>query len=153
MKATQSFYGNDLAFSQSRNRPLQRRTIGDGRQPAKLSIIFFMPAVIFMTIARRCIKPEDSRSASSTGIRFGVKAAIARVGILRPACLAHGKTVHGRSGTIVGQRPHYRESRPAVRAVYEWITEASVLSTKQLLKTLSASRSIRRHQLAPLSSG
>ena len=75
-----------------------------------------------------------------------MEAAVERIGVFVGATRAHGEILHGRCGTVVGQRPNDGEARAAVRAVDKRIAVAAVCGIEQLVQAVVAGGQIRGNQ-------
>ena len=102
------------------------------------------PLRLFLTLGK--VHPTDVRAAIPAGVGLRMEAAVERIGVFVGATRAHGEILHGRCGTVVGQRPDDGETRAAVRAVDERITVAAVCGIEQLVQAIVAGSEVGRNQ-------
>ena len=107
------------------------------------------PLRLFLTLGK--VHPADVRAAIPAGVGLRMEAAVERIGVFVGATRAHGEILHGRCGTVVGQRPDDGETRAAVRAVDERITVAAVCGVEQLVQAVVAGGQIGGNQRGLLS--
>ncbi len=87
---------------------------------------------------------RQRRPAGRTRVRLRVEAPVARVLVLGPARVAHGKAGHRGERPVVRDAAHDREARPAVRAVDERIAVAAIRGIEQLAQAVVAGRAVGR---------
>ena len=129
MKAADAFDGNDFARS---DEPAYRIDIIEHR--------------MLVETRRPAVEADERRPrpASVAGDRFGVETAVGGVAIFALARLAHRKRRHCRVGAIVGDALDDAETRPAMRAIGEGITEATLKRIDDFLGAGRADRGVRR---------
>ena len=87
-------------------------------------------------------RPVELRAAARAGDRFGVKAAVFRIGVIAGAIGAHREERHRGLRPVVREGPRQRVARPAMRAVDQGIAEKPALRIEQFVETRLAHRRI-----------
>ena len=132
MKPADAFDGNchpaRQQFAHARHDIGGRRGVGRGRN----------------LLAPAPVNKREARPAGMAGGRLGVKAAVARIFILGAARCAHRKVAHRGQRTVVRHAFDDGEARPAVGAVDERITVATVARVEQFAETVAAGGDVRR---------
>ena len=101
---------------------------------------------IAVSLPAQGIEQPQPRAAGGTAHRLGVEPAVGRVGVLRRAVGAQPEARHRGQRAVVGDVPHDREPRPAVRAVDERVAEPAVSRVGQLGQAVAAGRGVGRDQ-------
>ena len=120
--------------------PLNRQHLARGQQRRRRG------DRIAVTLAAGRVEQAQPGAAGGAAHRLSVEPAVGRVGVLGRALGAQAEARHRGQRPVVGDVPHDREPRPAVRAVDERVAEPAVGRIGQLGQAVGAGRAVGRDQ-------